>query len=80
MERERIERLAILEERSEMQREQIDDLVNALHALTQEVTDINKKLERNMGFLGGMAFTFSMIGAGFGAFGSELIKRLTGVH
>lgn len=76
--RREIERLAVLEERSETQRSQIDDLLDAIRSLTKEVTRINNKLDRNTGFLAGIAFAFSLIGACIGSVGSEMLKRMLG--
>ncbi|MDX1974491.1 MAG: hypothetical protein SFT92_02320 [Rickettsiales bacterium] len=70
------ERLAVLEERTETHRAQIDALLEALKTLTREVTLINHQLSRNLGFLGGVAFVFSLFGACIGAFGAEIIRRL----
>lgn len=69
------ERIAILEERTETHRQQIDDLLSAIKELTGEVVRINRQLSRNMGFLGGVAFVFSLMGACLGALANEIIKR-----
>lgn len=60
------ERLATLEERRRGDDKRIDDLYDLLTSLNKTVIAINLKMEKQNSFVGGVAFAFSVFGAGIG--------------
>lgn len=70
------ERIAILETDSKHHKDTLNDVVSQLQQLNLQVDSINSKLDKNMGFLAGAAFVFSLLGAGLGFFGSAIMKKM----
>jgi cytochrome c biogenesis protein CcdA len=70
------ERIAVLETDVRNHKDTLNDVVDKLEELNKTVTSINSKLDKNMGFLAGAAFVFSLFGAVTGFFGSYLLKKL----
>jgi hypothetical protein len=58
------ERLAILEEFKKNTEKNQDKMAAALEKISSDVGNISLKVEKSMSFVGGMAFTFSALGAG----------------
>lgn len=63
------ERIAVLETHT-------TTVLQELETLNKQVGDINSKLDKSIGFLGGAAFVFSLLGAALGMSASFLIKKL----
>lgn len=59
------ERVATLEANDITSAKSVRDITTALHSLDEKVGRIEMKVEKSMSFLGGIAFTFSAIGALF---------------
>jgi cytochrome c biogenesis protein CcdA len=72
------ERLAILETEHRHHKETLADVVEQLERLNTQVGIINSKIDKNMGFIAGVAFVFSMLGAIFGLFGGAILKKFGG--
>jgi cytochrome c biogenesis protein CcdA len=72
------ERLAILETDNEHHKDTLSDVVDQLKTLNSQVGIINSKIDKNMGFIAGVAFVFSMLGALFGLFGGAIMKKMGG--
>lgn len=73
-----VERIAILETSHENHREDITDVVDQLKRLNDQVDTINSKLDKNAGFLAGVAFVFTMLGAFIGMGGASVLKKMFG--
>jgi cytochrome c biogenesis protein CcdA len=72
------ERLSVLETDSRHHRETLGDVVDQLKTLNEQVVSINSKLDKNAGFLAGVAFVFTLLGAFVGMGGAALLKKLMG--
>jgi hypothetical protein len=72
------ERIAVLETDSQHHKDTLSDVVEQLKVLNVQVVEINSKLDKNAGFLAGIAFVFTMLGAFIGVGGASLLKRLFG--
>lgn len=72
------ERLAKLEQRMDDQEEKIAKIASTLETIQREVSTIRLRLEKSMSFVGGIAFTFSMVGGAF-AVGVHWILNKMGV-
>jgi cytochrome c biogenesis protein CcdA len=72
------ERLAVLETDNQYHKDTLGDVVDQLKVLNDQVTVINSKLDKNAGFLAGVAFVFTMVGAFIGTGGATLLKKLMG--
>jgi len=72
------ERIATLEADNKHHKDTFNDVVDQLKTLNTQVSNINSKIDRNMGFLAGVAFVFSLLGAAFGLFGGIIVKKLGG--
>lgn len=69
-------RIAVLESEHRHHKETIGDVVEQLRTINNSVVDINSKLDKNMGFLAGAAFVFSLIGAFLGMGGAALLRKI----
>lgn len=72
------ERIAVLETDSNHHKDTLFDVVEQLEKLNEQVISINSKLDKNAGFLAGVAFVFTMLGAFIGMGGASLLKKLAG--
>jgi cytochrome c biogenesis protein CcdA len=72
------ERLASLEADNQHHKDTLSDVVDQLKTLNTQVSSINRKIDKNMGFIAGVAFVFSLLGAVFGLFGGIIMKKLGG--
>jgi cytochrome c biogenesis protein CcdA len=72
------ERIAVLETEHKHHKETIGDVVSQLERLNDQVGVINSKIDKNIGFIAGVAFVFSMFGAIAGLFGGAIVKKLGG--
>ena len=70
-------RIAVLETQQKYHDASLTDVTSQLEKLNGCVAEINRKLDKNMGFLAGAAFAFSAIGAIIGMGGASIIKRLS---
>lgn len=59
------ERIAVLETHSKNTSKSVTDIETTLHELNEKVGRIELKIEKSMSFVGGIAFTFSLLGAVF---------------
>jgi hypothetical protein len=72
------ERLTVLEVEHRHHKETLADVVVQLERLNDQVGTINSKIDKNMGFIAGVAFVFSMMGAILGLFGGAVMKKIGG--
>lgn len=72
------ERIAVLETQHNHHKETLSDVVSQLERLNEQVGVINSKIDKNMGFIAGVAFVFSMMGALFGLFGGAIMRKMGG--
>jgi butyrate kinase len=69
-------RIAVLETQHKFHQATLTDVTEQLEKLNASVTQINSKLDKNMGFIAGAAFAFSAIGAVIGMTSAAIFKRL----
>lgn len=73
------ERIATLEANETTNNKAITDITTTLHSLDEKVGRIEIRVEKSMSFIGGIAFTFSALGAVF-VFAAQYILAKIGVH
>lgn len=76
MTRETPERLAVVETRVDGHDEKIGEMADTLKVIEADVRGISLKLDKNLSFFAGVAFTFSLFGAVFGALGTKVIDKV----
>lgn len=76
MENNASERIAVLETEQRHHKETLTDVVTQLERLNDQVGTINSKIDKNMGFIAGVAFVFTMMGSLLGIFGGAILKKL----
>ena len=69
-------RLAILETKEDITQEVVDNIQSTLKSLDEKVGKIELKLEKSLSFIGGVAFTFSSLGALFAFVVTYLLSKL----
>lgn len=69
-------RISVLEAREEINSAIVHDIQDTLHSLNLKVGKIEMKLEKSMSFIGGMAFTFSLLGAVFTFAATYILSKL----
>ena len=72
------ERIASLEAYSNQHGSTLGDVADQLERLNAQVSQINRKLDNHIGFLAGVAFVFTMLGAFIGMGGASLLRRMMG--
>jgi len=70
------ERIARLEERSENTDEKVDQLIASVEHVANEVSLIRMKFEKSISFVGGIAFTFSLLGGLFVIVAQAGLKKM----
>lgn len=70
--------LAVLKRNVADNTQDISDLVESIESLKETVVKIEKLLSHSAGFVGGVAFAFSLIGAAIALFFGYIFKLKTG--
>lgn len=70
------QRIAKLETRADNMDDKVDDVTETLHEIKTEVQAIRVKMEKNISFMGGIAFTFSLMGAAFATMAGMVLRKL----
>jgi hypothetical protein len=70
------ERIAVLETRADTHEEKISEMADTLKTIEVDVRSISLKLDKNLSFFAGVAFTFSLFGAVFGSLGMKAVDKI----
>jgi len=70
------ERIAVLETRSDQNTADIQKVETTLEVIRDGVAAIRLKMEKNISFIGGISFTFSLLGAALAAGIEYVLGRL----
>lgn len=70
------ERIARLEERHEATEEKVEHLTVSIEELTTEIRLLRLRVEKSISFVGGIAFTFSILGGVIVMLASAVLRKL----
>ena len=70
------ERIATLEAKEEISQKVVEDIKTSLESLNSKVGRIEMRMEKSMSFMGGIAFTFSLLGGVFAILAEYVLKKM----
>jgi hypothetical protein len=70
-----LERIAVVETEVKQHTSKIDKLEATLEKIEGDVSAIRIKMEKNISFIGGISFAFSLLGAGAAVILEPLLRR-----
>ena len=71
-----LERIAALETKENISQEIVSEIKHTLDSLDEKVGRIEMRFEKSMSFVGGIAFTFSLLGGLFVVVASYVARKL----